>query len=199
MTKNSAKYGFWAVLTMPAAAIAWRYATGSISYGQVMHETGDWSVGLLAVALSATPLRNALPGLPIGRWILAHRRALGVASFAYAAIHTLSYVQRKWGYGYLLEEAKGLDLLTGWIALVIFMMLAITSNDRSLRVLGRNWQRLHRCVYVGAGLVFTHWILTAFSREVAYRCLIVVCLVQALRFFPRRRALGSDLPSTRRS
>jgi sulfoxide reductase heme-binding subunit YedZ len=182
---RAGKYWIWAVLSVPAIHILVRYLNDSISYGQVIHQTGDWSVGFLALALAVTPLRRLLPKARWPRWAFAHRRALGVASFAYAAFHTLTYVQRKWGYGYILDEGKEPDLLTGWIAFVIFLALALTSNDQSVRTLRRNWQRLHRTVYIAAGLVFAHWILTAFDRRTAYVCLAALCVVESLRFIRR--------------
>jgi sulfoxide reductase heme-binding subunit YedZ len=184
---KSRKYGTWAILAVPAAYILVRYLSDAIPYGQVIHDTGKWSVGLLSLALAATPLCRVLPKVRWPRWIMAQRRALGVASFAYAAFHTVTYLQRKWGYGYILKEGAEPDLLTGWIAFVIFLMLAITSNDKSTRALQRNWQRLHRTVYVAAGLVFAHWILTAFEPQTAYLCLAGICAIESLRFFRRDR------------
>jgi sulfoxide reductase heme-binding subunit YedZ len=184
---KSNKHWIWAILAVPAMLILGRYLNDSISYGQVVHETGNWSVGLLSLALAVTPLRRVLPEAKWPRLIMAHRRALGVASFAYAAFHTLTYLQKKWGYGYILKEGAEPDLLTGWIALVIFSMLAITSNDKSVRVLRQNWQRLHRIVYIAAGLVFAHWILTAFERHTAYICLAALCIVESLRFVRSNR------------
>jgi methionine sulfoxide reductase heme-binding subunit len=189
--KNS-RYWFWAMLSAPAIYILVRYLGDFISYGQVIHETGDWSVGFLSLALAVTPLRRVLPKARWPRWLLVHRRALGVASFGYAAFHTITYLQRKWGYGYILKEGVEPDLLTGWIALLIFLALALTSNDQSVRTLRRNWQRLHRTVYVAAGLVFAHWILTAFDRQTATLCLVAMLIVETLRYVRRRQpdALG---------
>ncbi len=185
---KSIKYLIWVMLAAPAIFILTRYINDSISYGQVIHDSGDWSVGLLAFALATTPLRRVLPEAKWPRWLMTHRRALGVASFGYAVFHTLTYLQRKWGYGYILQEGVRPDLLTGWIALAIFLMLAITSNDLAVRLLRNNWQRLHRTVYVAAGLTFAHWILTAFDRQTAYICLAGLCLVESLRFFRRGRS-----------
>jgi methionine sulfoxide reductase heme-binding subunit len=183
------KYWVWAILAVPAVYILTLYLRDSISYGEVIHETGDWSVGLLSLALAVTPLRHVMPAARWPRWLMTHRRALGVASFAYATFHTLTYLQRKWGYGYILKEGVAPELLTGWIALAIFLVLAVTSNDRSVRTLRKTWQRLHRAVYVAAGLTFAHWILTAFDRQTAYVCLAVMCVVESLRFFRSNRAV----------
>ena len=183
---NRRKFWIWAILTLPGIYILLRYLTGAITYGQVIHETGDWSVGFLFVALATTPFRRALSKTKWPRWLMAHRRAIGVASFAYAAFHTITYLERKWGYGYILEEAKDPGLLTGWIALVIFMVLAITSNNQSVRALRKNWQHLHRTVYIATGLTFAHWILTSIEPRTAYISLGVLCLVECLRFIRKR-------------
>lgn len=179
------KHGLWVLLAVPAIYIVLRYWQDAISYGEIIHATGDWSVALLALALAVTPLRRVLAGGGLTRWLMTHRRAFGVASFAYATLHTLTYLERKWGHGFILKEGLQPDLLTGWIALAIFLLLAATSNDRSVRALRRNWQRLHRAVYVAAGLTFAHWILTAFEPRIAYICLAALCLIEALRFVRR--------------
>lgn len=176
------KYGIWAILTVPGIYILYRYLTDEISYGQVIHETGNWSVGLLFLALAITPLRRLLPTAKWPLWLMFHRRAIGVASFGFAAFHTIVYLERKWGYGYILEEAKDPGILTGWIALAIFLVLTVTSNNASVRALRKNWQHLHRTVYIAAGLTFAHWILTAFEPQTAYICLAALCLVESLRF-----------------
>ena len=70
---------------------------------------------------------------------------------------------------------------------MIFLALAITSNNGSVRKLGKKWKSLHRLVYVAAALVFAHWILTAFEPQLAYVVLVALCLVEALRWLPGRR------------
>lgn len=183
---TTAKYAVWVALCAPAVHILFRYITDTISYGEVVHETGSWSVGLLFVALAVTPLGKIVPP----RWMTFlrfHRRAIGVASFAYAALHTIAYLEKKWGADLIMTEGLKPGLGTGWLALVIFLVLAITSNNRSVRKLGRSWKRLHRSVYVAAALVFAHWILTAFEPRLAYTVLAALCVVEALRWIPRRR------------
>jgi sulfoxide reductase heme-binding subunit YedZ len=115
-----------------------------------------------------------------------HRRAIGVASFAYAALHTVVYLEKKWGADLILTEGLKPGIATGWIALVIFLMLAITSNNLSVRRLGKTWKLLHRTVYVSALLVFAHWILTGFGPQPAYIVLLALCMVEALRWMPDR-------------
>ncbi len=182
---TSRKYIVWAIFAIPGIYILVRFLTDAISYGQVILETGNWSVGFLFVVMAITPFRKLFPRVGLSRWLITHRRAIGVTSFGYAAFHTFVYLERKWGYGYILEEAKNADLLVGWIAFAIFLILAVTSNNKSVRVLRRNWQHLHRTVYLAAGLTFAHWILTSIDPRAAYICLAGLCLVECLRFIPR--------------
>lgn len=189
MDKNTpnwvSKYWLWTLLCIPGLWILIRYVGDTISYGQVIHETGNWSVGLLFAALAVTPARRLFPCQGWPRALLQRRRALGVASFGYAALHTLAYLERKWGYGYIQQEAVQPGLLTGWLALLIYLALAATSNNTAVRKLQGNWRRLHRLVYLAAVLIFVHWILSAVEPLTAYVCGIALCCVEGLRFIRR--------------
>ena len=54
-------------------------------------------------------------------------------------------------------------MLTGWIAMLIFTALAITSNNTSVRSLGKRWKLLHRLVYLAAIQAVVHhfWLIKA--------------------------------------
>jgi len=187
-----AKYAVWLALCAPALNIIFRYLADAMSYGEVIHETGDWSVGLLFVALATTPLFRVAPKSVWVAFFRFHRRAIGVASFAYAALHTVVYLEKKWGADLILTEGLKPGIATGWIALVIFLVLAVTSNNRSVRKLGKSWKTLHRTVYVSAALVFVHWILTAVEPQLAYTVLLALCAVEALRWIPNWRKQGES-------
>jgi len=158
----------WILLSAPFFLICVRFAADTISYGQILHQTGLWSTGLLIAALSITPLRKIFGSAQWFMSIVPHRRALGVASFAQAALHTGVYLERKWGADLIVKEGLEAPLATGWVALVIFLLLAITSNDVSVRAMGRSWKRLHCSVYAATILVFAHWWLATFDPALAY-------------------------------
>lgn len=158
----------WAILAAPGALILWRYLTDAVSYGQVIHQTGDLSAWLLLFTLAITPIQRTFRRTKAAVWLVRRRRDFGVATFGYAAFHTVVYLLRKADLALILEEGLRPDLLTGWIAFAVFAVLAITSNDLSTRWLGRAWKALHRTVYVGAVLTFIHWVLVAFDPLAAY-------------------------------
>ena len=174
-------YFFWLLLALPGAITIVRYATGATFYGEVVHFTGDFSAHLLVATLAVTPLRLMFPGAAWVRWLMRRRRHLGVAVFGYAVLHTVVYLIRTGAFGDILADAVEPGLLTGWVALAIFIPLAVTSNDASVRRLRRVWKRLHRWVYAGAVLTFAHWVLTAFDPMPAFMHLAVLAALEAYR------------------
>ncbi len=185
---ESAKILVWVLLAVPFVMICLRFADDTITYGQVLHQTGLWSAGLLLAALAITPIRQAVGSK---RWfsrILRYRRTFGVASFAYAALHTAVYLERKWGAGLILKEGLEPSLATGWIAFAIFVALAITSNDTAVRAMGRAWKKLHRWVYAATALVLAHWWLAVFDRTIAYVFFAVLTATQLPRVIARYRS-----------
>jgi sulfoxide reductase heme-binding subunit YedZ len=96
-------------------------------------------------------------------WLLQNRRYFGVATFAYAVPHLVAYLWKLASVAKVLEQGAEAGMWTGWIALIILLALAITSNNFSTRKLGRRWKVLHRLVYLAAALTFVHWVLVAFD------------------------------------
>lgn len=182
----------WALLAIPGAIMLGRYWTGAATYGEVVHLSGDWSARLLIATLAVTPIRLTFRRARWPAWLVQRRRDLGVACFAYALGHTLVYVVRKAELARIIEEGKAPELLTGWIALLLFAGLAATSNDASVRWLGRTWKRLHRVVYLGAALTFAHWLLTAFDPMTGYVYLGVLIALEAWRLALTFRASRSS-------
>jgi len=114
---------------------------------------------LLWLTLTITPLRY-LTGKP--QWV-AYRRALGLWSFAYLALHLSAFLVVWAGLDpqIIWEEVSKRPYvyvgLTGWLLMV---PLAITSTRGWRRRLGRRWNQLHKLVYVSAvlGLLHIVWI-----------------------------------------
>ena len=129
----------------------------------LLHETGQTALFILLATLSITPLRRLLK---INR-LQAVRRMLGVWSFTYALLHLTTYLvfdQLCYSVSTCQFQAIWEDILkrrfifVGQTAFVILLMLALTSTTGWMRRLGRNWQRLHRLVYVAAIAAIIHFI-----------------------------------------
>lgn len=185
----------WALLAVPLAVLTYDYVWegtfvfGEIYYGGYVHDTGRAAAWLLLAALAATPLRLTFPGNAFTRWYLAQRRYLGVAAFAYAGAHLAAYLAHQDG-SRIAEDGVQAGFWTGWIAFAVFVPLAVTSNDLSMRLLRRGWKNLHRLVHAAAILVFAHWALTAFDPFLAYCHIAALALLEAYRlvliYRPRR-------------
>ncbi len=196
MSKRANKMLLWLLLAAPFAYLVVAYATERLFYGEVVHISGELSARLLIVAMAATPLTLLLPGQSVSRWLMRHRRSFGVASFAYGLLHTLVYVERTGVLADVVDEAADPGYLTAWIALAVFSVLAVTSNDTSVRLLKAGWRRLHRLIYVAAVLVFAHWVLVAFNPGPAYLHLGVLAALEAYRVWKQQRIrrAARDLP-----
>ncbi len=191
MSQRASKLLLWLLLAAPFAYLLFAYATERLFYGEVVHFSGELSARLLIVAMAATPLTLMLPGQAVSRWLMRHRRSFGVASFAYAALHTLVYVQRTGVLADVIDEASDPGYLTAWVALAAFAVLAATSNDASVRLLKAGWRQLHRLVYVAAALVFAHWVLVAFNPSAGYLHLGILVGLEAYRVWKQRRIRGA--------
>jgi len=174
-----------ALLALPWALLAAGYWMERLFYGEVVHESGMWAIRLTMAALLVTPLRRLFPRHAWTTWLVERRRYLGVAAFAYVLLHTAVYAQRA-GLTRTLSEATELGLLTGWLALLIFLPLAATSNDVSVRRMGVAWKRVHRFVYLAAVLSFVHWVLVAFDRTAAYLHLAILAAFELARVLVER-------------
>ena len=176
-----------ALLSAPWAWLAFSYLTGHSFYGEMVQASGEWAIWCLMATLAVTPLRRLFPRQAWTAWLLPRRRYIGVAAFAYALLHAVVYVLRLGDLPRIVAEALEAGMLAGWLAFAIFVPLAVTSNDASVRRLGRAWKRLHRFVYAAAVLSFAHWILVAFDPTAAYAHLAVLTALEATRLVAARR------------
>lgn len=174
-------YLIWTVLSLPAFGAVYLYITDTWSYGKTLAMTGDVSIWLLILVLAIRPLVRFIPQFKLGRFLMKHRRAFGVAVFAYASLHTLIYLTYRADITRVLSEAIEFDLLAGWIALLVFIPLAYTSRNSSVRSLGKRWVKLHRWIYPAAILVTLHWVLSAFDPKAAYIHVAIILILLALR------------------
>jgi methionine sulfoxide reductase heme-binding subunit len=127
----------------------------------MQHVTGDTVLSCLMLTLAITPLRR-LTG-----WneIIRVRRLIGLTAFWYACLHLTTYVVFDQDFS-LMEIMKDIAkhpwVLVGFTAFLCLVPLAITSTNGWIRRLGgKNWNRLHRLVYVAAiaGVLHYLWLV----------------------------------------
>ncbi len=143
----------FAACLVPFAWLVWDTLHGTLGpdpVAQLEHRSGDWALRALLATLAITPLRR----LSGRAWLLRYRRMLGLFAFFYASLHFAIYLVVDLGGFWsqiFAEIAKKPFITAGFLAWLLLLPLAATSTRRAMRRLGRNWQRLHRLVYV-AGL-----------------------------------------------
>jgi sulfoxide reductase heme-binding subunit YedZ len=181
----------WIACLTPLAILVGRTVRDELGANPIEHVTlftGIWTLNLIVAALAITPIRR-LTG-----WnrIIQLRRPIGLFAFFYATLHFLIYIvlDQFFGWSYILEDIMDRPYITvGFTAFVLMIPLALTSTKAAIRRLGRAWQRLHRLVYVTAGLGVIHflWKVKADSREpLIYGGIIAVLLLLRLPVFRRR-------------
>jgi methionine sulfoxide reductase heme-binding subunit len=124
----------------------------------ITRSLGDWALRFLLLTLLATPLRSAMGW----SWPIAYRRMLGLYAFFYATLHLTSYIvldQFFYWPDIWADIIKRPFITVGMVSFVLLIPLALTSNRYSFRRLGRNWQRLHRLVYVITAGVILHFFM----------------------------------------
>ena len=173
----------WLILAVPGIWILYRWATNPkiYGYGNAVGDSGDWAVWLLLFTMAVTPIRLVFRGRSWTTWLLRRRRDFGVASFAYAAFHTIIYLADKVSLDAILADLSTPEILVGWFALALFVPLAATSNDISVRALKRAWKRLHRLVYPAAALTLLHALLAAFDPTIAYIYIAMLTAIELVR------------------
>lgn len=154
----NSRYFFWMLLAIPALLMLRGYCSGDIIAMDMLHPTGEWAARLMILAMILSPLVAFIGPRRWLTWLVQRRRALGVGAFCYAMTHLVFYLIDMGALEPILAEFWALGIWTGWAAILLFVPLAITSNDRSMRALKSGWKRLQRLVYPTAVLVLVHWI-----------------------------------------
>lgn len=148
---------FWLILSIPALMLLSGYWRGAIDSIDMLHPTGEFSARLMIIAMILGPLAAVIGAKPWLKWLLARRRALGVAAFCYAVLHTIFYVIDMGNLDDILAEWLAPGIWTAWAALLLFVPIALTSNDAAIRALRSNWKNVQRLVYAAAVMSLLHW------------------------------------------
>src|SRR5271155_4548450 len=172
----------------------------------ITHFTGDWTLYTLFASLAITPIRRLSPSIA---FLIRFRRLLGLYAFFYATLHLATYIFLFSGYD-ITTAFAGLraghpgEFVTQWkivwprmvddvlkrrfiqvglLAWLILLALAVTSPAFIMRAMGgKNWQRLHRLVYVaGIAGVIHFWWLVKKGNNAPWKVTVVLTLLLLAR------------------
>src|SRR5919108_2445269 len=150
----------------PLASLLWGLLTdnlGANPISAVTLETGVWTLRFLVLTLAITPLRR------LSHWsnAIRFRRMLGLFACFYGTLHFTTYIWLDQFFdvpGIVKDVMKRPFITVGFLAFLGLLPLALTSTAGWIRRLGgRNWQRLHRLIYVSAvgGVLHYWWLVKA--------------------------------------
>lgn len=123
----------------------------------VTRSSGTWTLVMLCLTLAMSPLRR-LSGW--SHW-LRLRRMLGLFTFFYASLHTLTWLWLDQWFepvGMLRDIVDRPFITVGAASFLLMIPLAATSTDAMIRRLGRRWGILHRLIYLIAPLAILHYL-----------------------------------------
>ena len=146
----------------------------------------------LLITLSITPLRRILAQPDLIRF----RRMLGLFSFFYGVLHLITWIwldkffdlHEMWA-----DVVKRRFITMGMLGFLLMLPLALTSTAGSIRRMGgKNWQRLHRAIYVSAvaGVIHYYWLVKSDIRMPLLYAVILGVLL-ALRPVSARISSGT--------
>jgi sulfoxide reductase heme-binding subunit YedZ len=146
----------------------------------ITRNTGDWTLYFLCITLAVTPLRKLLSW----HWLIRLRRMLGLYSFFYASLHFLTFLwfDHFFDIGDMWRDIIKRPFITvGFIAFMLLLPLAITSNNAMIRRLGgKQWQLLHRLIYLIVPLGVLHYFWMKAGKNLLLQPLIFAAIVSAL-------------------
>jgi sulfoxide reductase heme-binding subunit YedZ len=185
------KPALFVLCLVPVGLLAWDAFThhlGANPVEKLNHRTGIWTLRMLLITLSITPLRR-LTGWNV---LIRLRRMFGLYTFFYACLHFSTWLV--FDHFFDVQEivkdiVKRPYITVGFSAFVMLIPLAVTSTNKWVRRLGSRWAKLHQLVYVIATLGILHylWLVKADVRDpVIYGLMLAVLL--AYRAWKKRAA-----------
>ncbi len=193
LTSRWAKALLFALCLAPLALLGLRglnQKLGANPIEFITHATGEWTLRLLLITLTITPLRK-LAGLPE---LIRFRRMVGLFAFFYGSLHLSTYLwlDKFFDWQEILKDvAKRRFITVGFLAFVLMLPLAATSPAASIRWLGgARWRRLHQLVYVSAvaGVIHYYWLVKSDIRGPLFYAAIAAVLL-AYRLVVKLRGL----------
>jgi sulfoxide reductase heme-binding subunit YedZ len=185
---------------LPFTGLLWAAFNGGLGANPVeklTHETGAWTLRLLLLTLSLSPLRQWTGQ---AAWI-RFRRITGLYTFFYLSCHFLIWfvADHSLDPGAMIEDIVERPYITlGFSAFLLMIPLAATSNQFMIRKLGRKWKSLHQLVYLIILLAVLHfiWLVKADYLEPGIYAIIAVILL-AHRVGPIKRIGIKSAPVVR--
>jgi sulfoxide reductase heme-binding subunit YedZ len=193
----------WIGALAPLAMVVYEAITNTLGpdpSAAIADDTGQTTLWMLAILLAITPVRRLIPRL---NWLIKFRRLIGLFVFFYATVHLSAYVGLYAGFDVhvmLTDVTKRRFIIVGAIAWLLMLPLALTSTTWAIRKMGgRNWNRLHKLVYLTAIAADIHYwwkVKTGVLSPAPYTLVLTILLLArpALWWAHRRKMSRAVTP-----
>ncbi len=183
----------WLAACIPLGRLVWLGLHDDLSANPIEfieRSTGTWALVFLLICLSITPIRL----MTNHAWLIQVRRLLGLWMFAYASLHVITYVWLDFSFvlsDMVKDVAKHPRIFVGFVAYMLTIPLAVTSNSYAIKRLKSNWKKLHQLVYVVAILAVIHflWLVKKDITEPLYYAVLLVILFSIRIYFNYKKNL----------
>jgi sulfoxide reductase heme-binding subunit YedZ len=182
MTRNQVlKPLVWIACLIPLSRLivgAFMGTLGANPVERITHRTGSATLILLLAGLAITPLRKWTEMY----WLIQYRRLVGLFAFFYGTLHLLTYLwlDQNFSIPAMAHDVVKRPFITmGTLAWLLLLPLALTSTQRAIRSLGKNWVRLHRLVYfaAAAGAIHFYWLVKRDKQEPLLYLAVLIALL----------------------
>src|SRR5215831_21350788 len=150
---------------------------------KLLHQSGEIAIWTLGAVLALSPLRVLFPRSRIVNALNRHRRTIGVSACVYGLMHLGFHLLYEGDAQAIARSFSKPFIWVGLAGLSILVILALTSNNFSIRKLGgRNWKRLHRLAYLAAALLIYHQAIAGKGHwQIARWLLLALASLQTAR------------------
>ncbi len=187
----------WLLLLLPAVTTLWHYYNQTLGVNPLQkleRTSGNTALLILIITLSITPARHYLAKICTAihckdgkrladwNWLMRCRRMIGMYSFFYALIHVSIYFSLdlafEWEW-FISDIEEKPYIVAGMLSMILLIPLAITSTNRMMRKLGKNWRRIHKLIYIIAITAIIHywWLSKVGVYDAWLYSLLIMCLL----------------------
>jgi len=176
-------------LLVPLLFLAYDLLSGQLGVDPmraIEKSLGVTAIYILILTLCITPF-SLLTGINFIRF----RRAFGLMSFFYIVLHFSTWLlldmQLRW-----VEIVESLTrkpfIVFGMMGFLLLIPLAATSNNYSMKRLGKYWPKLHKLIYAAIILGGVHYLMMekTLQNDAIITFIIIIVLI-SLRFFKLRK------------
>lgn len=173
----------YVALLIPGSVLWWQAWRGALGIDPVValeRGLGLWAFRFLQICVALQPLSRSLDY----KKLLTYRRMIGLTAFFYVCAHVSAFVLIDLA-GNWQEVFKQISyqrfMQFGAFPFFILSLLALTSNQFSMKQLRRQWKNLHRLVYPALIAALIHFILTykTWTEETVFYSAVTFCILAA--------------------